>query len=211
VLVNNAGVAYYGPTHRMTASQCERVLAVNLLAPIQLTRELLPALLERPEAHVLNVCSIAGLVASGRLAAYHVSKFGLVGFSESLRAEYGSRGLGVTALCPGLVKTALFQTAMHNPRKKPLPKPPDWACTSPECIARRAVRAIRRNEGLVVVSPMARALWCFKRVAPGLLDWCQRFRRRRGGHRKRAGQAPFEPQAEVAPFGEGEQQLPRAA
>ena len=211
VLVNNAGIAYYGPTHLMSASQWNRLLAVNLLAPIQLTRELLPSLLDRPEAHVLNVSSIAGLVASGRLAAYHVSKYGLIGFSESLRAEYGPRGLGVTALCPGLVKTDLFQTAEHGHPDKPLPKPPDWLCASPECVARRAVRAILRDEGLVLVTPMAHVLWFLKRLSPGLLDYCQRFRRRRTRPRKHAGPVAIEPETDGSPQAEQERPFPRAA
>ena len=139
---------------------------------------MLPTLLARPEAHILNVCSIAGLVAIPRLAAYHVSKFALVGFSESLRAEYGPRGLGVTALSPGLVRTNLFQAAGTAP-DKPFPRIPSWLCTSPERVAARAVRAIRRCEGLVLVTPLAHFLWRFRRFAPGLLDWLQQFRRHR--------------------------------
>jgi len=211
LLVNNAGVAYYGPTHLMSPAQRDRLLAVNLLGPIQLTCELLPGLLDRPEAHVLNVASIAGLVASGRLAAYHVSKFGLIGFSESLRAEYGRRGLGVTALCPGLVKTDLFQTAMRGHRDKPLPKPPDWVCTSPERVARRAVRAVLRDEGLVLVTPMAHVLWLLKRLSPGLLDYCQRFRRRRRRPRQSTGPAAIEPPIAASATAEPERPIPRAA
>ena len=66
ILVNNAGVAFYGPTEKMTAEQWDWLLGINLLAPIQITRELLPTLLSRPEAHILNVCSVAGLVAGAR-------------------------------------------------------------------------------------------------------------------------------------------------
>ena len=182
ILVNNAGVAYYGPTECMTAEQWQRLLAVNLLAPIQFTRELLPTLLERPEAHILNVCSIAGLVASGRLAAYHVSKYGLVGFSEALRAEFDRRGLGVTALCPGLVRTNIFQAAVNGRPEKPKRTPPAWLCASPETIANQAVRAIVKNRGLVVVTPMARFLWYFKRLSPSLLSWISSF-----GKRKKVG------------------------
>ncbi|MBI3838329.1 MAG: SDR family oxidoreductase [Planctomycetia bacterium] len=178
ILVNNAGIAFYGPTVQMTEEQWERLLAVNLHAPIQFTRELLPALLARPEAHILNVCSIAGLVATPRLAAYHVSKFALVGFSEALRVEYGCRGLGVTALCPGLVRTSIFQSAATAPGKS-VPRFPGWMFTSPERVAARAIRAIRRAEGLVVVTPMAHLLWGVKRFTPGLLDWIHRFRFRR--------------------------------
>jgi short-subunit dehydrogenase len=171
ILVNNAAVAYYGPTQRMTAEQWQRLLAINLLAPIQFTRELLPTLLEQPEAHIVNVCSIAGLVASGRLVAYHVSKYGLVGFSEALRAEFNRRGLGVTALCPGLVRTNLFQAAVSGREGRPMRIPPAWMCASPEAVAYRAVQAILKNRGLVVVTPMARFLWYFKRLSPSLLSW----------------------------------------
>ena len=182
ILVNNAGVAYYGPTERMTAEQWQRLLAVNLLAPIQFTRELLPTLLERPEAHIVNVCSIAGLVASGRLAAYHVSKYGLVGFSEALGAEFYRRGLGVTALCPGLVRTNIFQAAVNGRDDKPIRTPPAWMCASPEAVAKSAVQAILKNRSLVVITAMARFLWYFKRLSPSLLSWISRF-----GKRKMAG------------------------
>jgi short-subunit dehydrogenase len=178
ILVNNAGIAYYGATDLMSEDLWERLLAVNLHAPLRLTRALLPTLLARPEAHILNVCSIAGLVATRRLAAYHASKFALVGFSESLRAEYGPRGLGVTALCPGLVRTDLFRTAETEPDKS-LPRIPRWLTTSADRVAARAIRAIRRKEGTVLVTPLAHFLWGFKRLAPGLLDWLQQFRRHR--------------------------------
>ena len=90
ILVNNAGVAYYGATQDMTVEQWDRIIAVNLLAPIQLVRALMPALLAQEEAHILNVCSIFGLVPLRKGAAYQVSKFGLVGLSAALRAEYGA-------------------------------------------------------------------------------------------------------------------------
>jgi short-subunit dehydrogenase len=111
ILVNNAGLTYYGRTLNMTALNWDRLLAVNLHAPIQLTRELMPSMLKTRDAHVLNVASILGLVGLARVAAYSTTKFGLVGFSESLRYEFGRAGLGVTALCPGLVDTNLFSSA----------------------------------------------------------------------------------------------------
>src|SRR5262249_45214674 len=94
ILIHNAGLSYHGNTEAMSDEQWDRVLAVNLHSPLQLTRRLLPALLSSGDAHIVNVCSILGLVAIPRFAAYQTSKYGLVGFSESLRAEYASRGLG---------------------------------------------------------------------------------------------------------------------
>jgi len=176
ILVNNAGVAYYGTTHEMSARQWRLLVDVNLLAPLQLTHELLPTLFERSESHVLNMCSIAGLVGVARLSAYNTSKFALIGFSESLRAEYGGRGIGVTALCPGLVQTDMFRNAMTGGDKR-VPRFPGWLLLSPERVARRAVRAIRKNEGLVVMSGAARLIWWTQRLLPGFLSGIQQWRR----------------------------------
>jgi short-subunit dehydrogenase len=176
ILINNAGVAYYGTTHEMGEDQCRRVLAVNLLAPMQLTHQLLPCLFQPPEAHVINMSSIAGLVGVSRLAAYNTTKFALVGFSESLRVEYGPRGLGVTAICPGLVRTGIFETAMTGGGKTP-PRFPPWMTIPPERVARRAVRAIRKNQGLVVITAPAHFIWWVKRLFPRFLDRVQQFRR----------------------------------
>ena len=179
ILVNNAGVAYYGPTHSMTAAQWDWLLGINLLAPIQITRELLPTLLERPEAHIVNVCSISGLVAGGRFAAYHTSKFGLIGYSEALRAEYGRRGLGVTALCPGPCLTNLYRDCATGKQGKTVPHPPRWLCTTIETVAASTIKAIRRNHRMPLIGPMAHLLWNVKWLAPGLLDFLNHFRRKR--------------------------------
>jgi 3-oxoacyl-[acyl-carrier protein] reductase len=184
ILVNNAGAAYYGATHDMTAAQWDRIISLNLLAPISLVRELLPTLLAQEEAHVVNVCSIFGLVPLRKGAAYQVSKFGLVGLSAALRAEYG-REIGVTALCPGFVRTPLLETFATGAPGQRRHAIPSWLCASPEQVAAVALRAIRRNKGLVVITPAARLLWWTARFAPGLLDWLTRQGWR--GKRKRGG------------------------
>ncbi|NOY29387.1 MAG: SDR family NAD(P)-dependent oxidoreductase [Planctomycetes bacterium] len=171
ILVNNAGITYYGSTAGMTAEHCERLLAINLHAPIHFTRELLPTLLERDEAHVLNVASFFGLIGTQKLAVYTCSKFGIVGFSESLRAEYGRRGLGVTALCPGFVDTDLFATAPRGSDLSENRLPPDWMLTTPDKIAARAIRAIYRNHAMVVQPAYAKVASFGKRFFPGLIDW----------------------------------------
>lgn len=179
LLVNNAGITYYGRTVDMSADHWDRLLTINLHAPIQLTRELLPSLLERGEAHVLNVASVCGLVGLGRVTAYTTSKFGLVGFSESLRAEYARRGLGVTALCPGFADTKLFASAPLGADRQQHKAPPKFMLASPEKIADRAIHGIRRNKAVVVVQPHAHLLVALKRFAPWLLDGVNRFSRKK--------------------------------
>ncbi len=175
ILVNNAGVSYHGKTEGMPAARWDTLLAINLLAPIQLIRELLPTLLARGEAHIVNVCSILGLVAMPKFTAYQVSKFGLVGLSESLRAEYICRGLGVTALCPGFVETNIFRK-LDDAHSKPMRMPPRWFLASPEQVAAKAIKAIYRNKGVVTVSFLARFAWFMKRMVPGLWHFATRSR-----------------------------------
>jgi len=197
--VNNAGVTYYGPTAEMRTEHWETLLAVNLLAPVRLTSLLLPTLLARPEAHVLNVCSALGLIGMPRVAAYCTSKFGLVGYTESLRAECSRLGLGVTALCPGFVSTNLFQNALRSSAERKAKAPPKWVCTTPERVARAAVKAVRRNKRLVIVEPVARMMYATKRFAPALLDLLQSFGRRKRIAAKQATWVPIEKPATQPP------------
>ena len=170
ILVNNAGITYYGKMDRMSAAHCNKLLQINLLSHVQLTHELLPSLLERPEAHVLNVCSVLGLVGMPKVTAYCTAKFGLVGFSEALRREYGRDGLGVTALCPGFVQTNLFTNAPLEQDVGEHKIPPRMITTTPERVADAAVKAIYRNRRLVVMEPFARFLYATKRFAPAIVD-----------------------------------------
>ncbi|TWT41626.1 SDR family NAD(P)-dependent oxidoreductase [Botrimarina hoheduenensis] len=198
VLVNNAGVTYHGPTHTMPAEEWERLLAINLHAKLRLTQRLLPALLARPEAHILNVCSVLGLSGMPRVAAYCTTKFAMVGFSEALRAEYGRIGLGVTALCPGFVETGLFAAARPELPGGSPKRPPSWMCVSPERVARRAVRAIRYNQQRVVIDPVGRWVHGFKRLAPALFDTLLAMGRTRRIAKKHAVLSALDPDLQRA-------------
>lgn len=178
VLVNNAGICFYGSTASTPQAVWDQVLAINLHASIRITKRLLPVLIERPEAHVLNVASMYGLFATNRAAAYHVSKFGLVGFSEALRAECGRSGVGVTALCPGFVDTGLFGAMKKRPESGTR-RPPPWCCTTSENVARKAIRAIQRDRGIALVTLTAHFAYLAKRMFPSLLSGLYRIGRRR--------------------------------
>lgn len=177
VLVNNAGIAYYGGLHAMTDEQWDRLLAVNLEAPLRLTRRLLVHIRSRPEAHIVNMCSIAGIVAGGRFTAYHTSKFGLLGFTLALRAEYTRKGLGVTAICPGACRTSLYKDCQTRDGVG-THEPPAWLAATPERVAQATVRGILRNRRLVLVTPTAHLLFQLHRFFPGVLDFIQTVSRR---------------------------------
>ncbi|MGC2637477.1 MAG: SDR family oxidoreductase [Acidobacteriaceae bacterium] len=107
VLVNNAGISLIRAAEDTTAAEYRRVLEVNLVAPFLLARAFGRRMLEARSGSIVNVASIAGLVAVANRAAYNASKHGLVGLTRTLAAEWGGRGVRVNAVCPGWVKTEM--------------------------------------------------------------------------------------------------------
>ncbi|HEY9522571.1 MAG TPA: SDR family NAD(P)-dependent oxidoreductase, partial [Thermopolyspora sp.] len=108
VLVNNAGVGWAGPFGDMPAEPVARMVAVNLAAPITLTRLLLPPMLRDGRGQVMFVTSIAGRLGVAGEAVYAATKAGLDTFAESLRLELRGSGVGVGVLVPGVVDTPFF-------------------------------------------------------------------------------------------------------
>jgi short-subunit dehydrogenase len=140
VLVNNAGEGWAGPFADINPLRAELLVRTNLLAPIRLTRALLPGMLERKNGHVVNVASIAGHVGVRDEAVYAATKAGLIGFSESLRYELAGTGVGVSVVSPGVVRTAFFERA-GRPYTRRFPR-----LIEPDRVARAIVGAIRRNK-----------------------------------------------------------------
>ena len=106
-LVNNAGISLIRPAEETTAVEYRRMMEVNLVAPFLLAREFGRRMLEARCGAIVNVASIAGLLAVADRAAYNASKHGLVGLTRTLAAEWGGRGVRVNAVCPGWVKTEM--------------------------------------------------------------------------------------------------------
>jgi NAD(P)-dependent dehydrogenase (short-subunit alcohol dehydrogenase family) len=107
VLMNNAGVSLIAPAELTTAEDFRRVLEVNLVAPFLLAKACGKRMLAAGSGSIVNVASVAGLVAVADRAAYNASKHGLVGLTRTLAAEWGGRGVRVNAVCPGWVKTEM--------------------------------------------------------------------------------------------------------
>ena len=145
VLVNCAGIGLYGPVASVSADDARLVLAVNLEAPIALTRLLLPGMLERGSGHVVNIASLVAHVPKRHEAVYAASKSGLAGFTRSLRAELRGTGVGVSLVSPAVVDTGFFDTRGEPyGRRRPRPVPPSR-------IADAVVDAVRRDRAEVVV------------------------------------------------------------
>jgi short-subunit dehydrogenase len=124
LLVNNAGSGSAGPFSEQSASALDGLLMVNLRAPIQLTRAVLPGMLQRGQGRLVFVTSIAGRLGVREEAAYAAAKAGLDVFAESLRFEVAGRGVGVTVVVPGVVDTPFFdRRGRPYPRRRPRPLP----------------------------------------------------------------------------------------
>ncbi|MGK5740432.1 SDR family NAD(P)-dependent oxidoreductase [Micromonospora sp. URMC 103] len=125
VLVNNAGVGWAGPFGGMADALADDLLAVNLRAPIELTRALLPGMCHRG-GHLVFVTSIAGRLGVNGEAVYAASKAGLDAFAQSLRLELAGRRVAVSTVVPGVVDTPFFaRRGQPYRRRRPRPLPPD--------------------------------------------------------------------------------------
>jgi NAD(P)-dependent dehydrogenase (short-subunit alcohol dehydrogenase family) len=107
VLVNNAGISLICPAEETSFADYRRVMDVNLVAPFVLARTFGKKMLEAGRGSIINVASVAGLLAVSDRAAYNASKHGLIGLTRTLAAEWGGRGVRVNAVCPGWVKTEM--------------------------------------------------------------------------------------------------------
>jgi NAD(P)-dependent dehydrogenase (short-subunit alcohol dehydrogenase family) len=113
-LVNNAGIAIFGPILQTSFEDWSRVLAVNLSGPFLMTQAAVPLMREHGGGAVVNVTSISGLRASTLRVAYGTSKAGLAHLTKQQAAEFGALGIRVNAVAPGPVDTAMAK-AVHTP------------------------------------------------------------------------------------------------
>lgn len=146
VLINNAGLAAYGPFAESTWERTLETLDVNVVAPTLLLQRLLPEMVRRGSGAVLNVGSSAGSVPSPSLGVYAATKAYVNQLNEVLVAELDGTGVTVTALLPGPVETE-FQSVSGSDRRPPLPGPL-WV--SAREVAEQAVRGLKRGKARVV-------------------------------------------------------------
>ncbi|MFH9005729.1 SDR family oxidoreductase [Streptomyces afghaniensis] len=178
VLVNNAGIGLSGSFFDTTPEDWKKVLDVNLWGVIHGCRLFGRRMAERGQGgHIVNVASAAAYQPSRALPAYSTSKAAVLMLSECLRAELAGQGIGVSAVCPGFVNTAITSTAhfagvdageekrlqqraarLYGLRNYP-----------PEKVAAAILRAVVRNEAVVPVTPEARGARWLSRFAPGAL------------------------------------------
>jgi short-subunit dehydrogenase len=163
ILVANAGLPGSGLLEDYSLEELDRVLDVNLRAPLVLARGLAPGMAARGGGHLLFVSSLSGRAASARSSLYSATKFGLRGFALALRIDLRGRGVGVSLVYPGFIRDAgLFADSGAR-------LPPGVGTRSPQDVARAVAEAIERNRAEVDVAPLSlRAGTLVASVAPTL-------------------------------------------
>jgi short-subunit dehydrogenase len=169
LLFNNAGFGRLDWLEELDPrADVQAQLQVNLLGSIWLTQAILPHMIERRQGHIINMSSVAGLLATPTYSVYAASKFGLRGFSQALRREVGMYGIHVSVIYPGGAATEFSQHARI--RRKTRSTTPSWLRLSAEDVARAVLSLARRpRRSLVIPWPMRLAVWVGA-LFPGLVD-----------------------------------------
>ena len=165
VLVANAALPGSGRLESFSLDEMERVVDVNLRAPIVMAHELVPPMVERGRGSLVFVSSLSGKAGAPGSSMYSATKFGLRGFALSLRAELYGTGIGVSVVNPGFIRDA----GMFHESNTELPR--GVGTRTPQDVARGVVRAIERAPAEIDVAPLAlRAGATFACVAPAIAE-----------------------------------------
>jgi uncharacterized protein len=147
VLVANAALPASGLLLELDQEQIDRMIEVNLRAPIALARAFAPAMVQRRGGHMVFISSLAGKVASPASSIYSATKFGVRGFALGLRQDLQADGVGVSVVLPGFIREA----GMFAEAKIDLPR--GVGTRSPEDVASAVLQAVERDRAEIEVAP----------------------------------------------------------
>lgn len=178
IVVNNAGIGIGGPFLDTTLADWERIVDVNLWGVIHGSRLFATQMADAGvEGQIVNISSAAGYTPSRILPAYSTTKAAVLMLSECMRAELADHGIGVTAICPGIVNTNITRTthmvgvdaATERQMQERGAKAYARRNYPPEKVAAAIVTAIRRDAAVVPVTPEARVMLTLSQLTPGLV------------------------------------------
>jgi NAD(P)-dependent dehydrogenase (short-subunit alcohol dehydrogenase family) len=181
LLVNNAGVGLGAGLLESELEDWDWIVAINVMGVVHGCHFFLPPMVERGQGgHVANLSSAAGFYATPSLVAYSATKFAVLGLSESLREELQPHGIGVTAICPGIINTPITSSArLRGAAAEPGARERVVALYrrrnyGPDRVARNILKAVERNRSVAPISPEAWFAYAMKRASPRLAGWTAR-------------------------------------
>jgi NAD(P)-dependent dehydrogenase (short-subunit alcohol dehydrogenase family) len=181
LLVNNAGVALAAGFLDIELEDWDWIVAINVMGVVHGCHFFVPAMVERRAGgHVANLASMAAYHPSPALAAYSATKSAVLGLSEALRGELHPHGIGVTAVCPGIINTPITRNSRaRGAAAEPAARERIVALYrrrgyGPERVARHLLAAVERNRAVAPIAPEAWAAYGLKRALPRLAGWAAR-------------------------------------
>jgi short-subunit dehydrogenase len=153
VLVNNAGGDPQREFHHYTADEVEALIRLNLTGPIELTRLLLPGMLQRKQGHIVNISSIGGRIGFPHTEVYSACKDGLIGFTRVLRADYRTAGVSSSVLVLGPIGGAGTGARTMEEMNLPVSAMSKASMSPPEAVASAVLKSIKRDKAEIVVMP----------------------------------------------------------
>jgi len=166
ILINLAGLQYFGPAEQESITHTQSLLTVNLMAPIMLTQALLPKMKQKKSGHIVNIGSTFGSINFAHFASYSSSKSGLKGFSEALRREVKSDGINITYIAPRAVNTPMNTSKLLNfaSMTKMNMDEPSW-------VADKILNAIIDNKKDIYLGFPEKLFVRINAIFPRLVDW----------------------------------------
>jgi NAD(P)-dependent dehydrogenase (short-subunit alcohol dehydrogenase family) len=173
LLINNAGVGLGAGFLETPLEDWDWILPINVMGVVHGCHMFVPAMVERGRGgHVVNLSSAAGYFANPSLAAYTATKFAVLGLSEALRIELRPLGIGVTAVCPGLINTPITRNSRlrgtAQAQRERVVRLYERRNYGPDRVAQRIMHAVQRNRAVMPVTAEAWGMWWLSRFAPSL-------------------------------------------
>jgi len=194
LIFNNAGVALGATVDGMSYDDFEWLMSINFWGVVHGTKAFLPHLQAAGEGHIVNLSSVFGLISIPSQSAYNAAKFGVRGFTDSLRMELdvAKGGVSCTTIHPGGIKTNIVRNARMDASVTALAGPLDSveddfekiAMTTPEKAARQILAAVERNRRRALIGPDAKGIDLVSRLPAGLYQRVIVFGARHPGLRR---------------------------
>ncbi len=173
LLINNAGVVDFHDFTHQDPAMIDRIYQINLIAPIQMSREILPDMLAQGSGKIVNIGSTFGSIGFAYFAAYSGSKFGMRGFSESLRRELDGTGVKVAYIAPRAVKTPANSDAVYH-----MAEATKMKMDEPEAVAHFIVDSITKDKTSAYYGWPEKIFVRINALFPGLVDGAVRKQNR---------------------------------
>ena len=178
LVVNNAGVAVMGGFLDTTVKDWDWLWSINVRGVVNGCQAFLPTMIEQGQGgHIANVASVAGLLANPDLGAYSATKFAVVGLSEALRTELKPHRIGVTAVCPGVINTAITRNTRlrgagnTEERRAKVSAIYEKRGYTAERVAHNILKAVHQDKAVAPIALEAHLMYGMSRVAPPLARW----------------------------------------